>query len=51
MSTKGCVGYFLLWLDFELFAKIKKDMVSTHLVSRSKQNKKNLAHPSVDITK
>ena len=24
MSTKGCVGLFLLYLDVELFAKIKK---------------------------
>ena len=30
MSTKGCVGFFLFYLDLELFAKIKKDLVSTH---------------------
>ena len=26
-----CVGFFLFHLDLELFAKIKKDLVSTHL--------------------
>ena len=30
MSTKGCVGFFLFYLDLELFAKINKDLVSTH---------------------
>ena len=30
MSTKGYVRFFLLYLDLELFAKIKKDLVSTH---------------------
>ena len=30
MSTKGCVEFFVFYLDFELFAKIKKDLVSTH---------------------
>ena len=30
LSTKGYVGFFLFYLDFELFAKIKKDLVSTH---------------------
>ena len=29
MSTKVC-GIFLFYLDLELFAKIKKDLVSTH---------------------
>ena len=44
MSTKGWVGFFLFHLDLELFAKIKKDLVSTHLFnnSRPKQNEKNL---------
>ena len=28
MSTKGCVGLYCL--DLELFAKIKKDLVSKH---------------------
>ena len=32
MSTKACVGFFLLHLDFELFAKMKKDMVSTNSI-------------------
>ena len=42
MSTKGCVGLVLFCLDLELFAKIIKDLVSTHTLfnSRSKQNKK-----------
>ena len=50
-------GIFLFCLDLELFAKIKKDLVFYTLVfytfinnSRSKQNKKNLAHIFVDIT-
>ena len=30
MSTKGCMEYFLFCLELELFAKIKKDLVSTH---------------------
>ena len=30
MSAIGCVGLLLLHLDLELFAKIKKDLVSTH---------------------
>ena len=30
MSTKGYVGFFLFNLDIELFAKIKKDLVSMH---------------------
>ena len=58
MSTKACVGFFLFYLDLELFAKIKKDLVSTHFFfytfinnSRSKQNKKNPTHAFVDITK
>ena len=53
--SKGCVGFFLFYLDLELFAKIKKDLVSTHslftLSLRSKQNLKNPTHTFVDITK
>ena len=30
MSTKGCVGFFLFHLGYELFAKNLKDLVSTH---------------------
>ena len=30
MSKKECSGYFLFSLELELFAKIKKDLVSTH---------------------
>ena len=30
ISTTGCVGFFLFHLDLELFAKILKDLVSTH---------------------
>ena len=30
MSTKVCGGFFLFYLDLELFAKIKKDLVFTH---------------------
>ena len=58
MSTKVCVGFFLFYLDLELLAKIKKDLLSTNSFfdtfinnSRSKKNKKNPTHPFVDITK
>ena len=27
---KMCVGFFIFYLDLELFANIKKDLVSTH---------------------
>ena len=30
LSKKVCGGFFLFYLDLELFAKIKKDLVSTH---------------------
>ena len=30
LSKKVYVGFFLFYLDLELFAKIKKDLVSTH---------------------
>ena len=30
ISTKECVGFILFWLELELFAKIKKYLVSTH---------------------
>ena len=29
MSTKGYAGFFLFYLDLELFAKIKKYLIST----------------------
>ena len=55
---KMCVGFFIFYLDLELFANIKKDLVSTHslfallLITQDlKQNKKNPTHPFVDITK
>ena len=35
MSTKGCSRFFLFCLDHELFAKIKKGLVSTHSQKRS----------------
>ena len=58
MSTKGWVGFFLFYLDLELLAKIKKDLVSTHsfftllLITQDLNKiKKNPTHPFVDITK
>ena len=57
MSSKGYVAVFLFCLDLELFAKIKKDLVSTLVFytfinnSRSKQNKKTPTHSLVDIIK
>ena len=58
ISTKRCLGFFLFGLDLELFAKVKKDLVSTHSFftfffnnSRSKQKRKYPEHPFVDIVK
>ena len=61
MSTKGSSRFFKFFLDLELFAKIKKDLVFTHsqkLVfyifvnnSRCKQNLENPKHALVDIGK
>ena len=57
MSAKAFVGFFLFYLDLELFAKIKKVLVSTHtfftlLLKTQDLNKflKNPTHPFVDIT-
>ena len=59
MSTKGCSGFFI-FLDLELFAKIKKRPGSYTLVfyilinnsvSKQKQKKTNTEHPYVDIVK
>ena len=46
MSTEGCVGFFKFYLDIELFAKTKEDLVSTHslftiLLITQDLNKKN----------
>ena len=30
MSTKGCSDFLLFCLEFDLFAKLKKDLISTH---------------------
>ena len=58
MSTKRCVGFFLFYVDLELFAKIKKDLVSPHsfftllLITQDPNKiKKSLTHPFADITK
>ena len=52
------VGFFLFYLDLELFAKIKKDLVSTHsfftllLITQDLNKiKKNPTHLFVDITR
>ena len=51
-------GIFLFYLDLELFAKIKKELVSTHsfftlllIIQDLNKIKKNPAHPFLDITK
>ena len=56
MSTKACAGFFLFCLDLELFAKIKKDLVSTNsilillLITQDLNKiKKYPEHPFVDI--
>ena len=52
---KGVWEFLKFCLDLELFAKIKKDLVSAHVFftltnnSKSKQNK-NPTHPFIDIT-
>ena len=58
MSTKGCVRFFLFCLDLELFAKIEKDLVSTHslftllLITQDLNKiKKNPTRPFEDISK
>ena len=58
MSTKGCVGFSLLYLDLELFVKIKKYLVSTHsfftllLITQDLNKiKKNPEQAFVDIVK
>ena len=55
---KRVCGIFLFYLDLELFAKIKKDLVSTHsfftllLITQDLNKiKKNPGHSFVDITK
>ena len=62
-STYHCLkkdvwGFLKFYLDLELSAKIKKDLVSTQSFftllltnSKSEQNKKNPTLPFVDITK
>ena len=57
MSTKWCVAFFLFYLDLELFAQIKKDLVYTHwfftllLITQDLTKiKKNPTDPFVDIT-
>ena len=58
-STYNCLNngvwdFFLLYLDFELFAKIEKDLVSTHpflLISQDLKKEKNSTYPFVDTTK
>ena len=56
MSTKGCAGFFYFVQTLNYLLKIEKSPGFNTLVSyifinnpRSKQNKKNLEHPFVDI--
>ena len=58
MSTKECEWFFNFCLELELFAKIKKYLVSTHsqklrssITQDLNNNKKNLTHSFVDIRK
>ena len=53
-STKGGLGFFILFFGFELLANIKKrpgfyTLTETFFInnSKSKQNKKNNEHPFV----
>ena len=52
------MGFFLIYLDLELFAKNNKDLVSTHsfftlllIIQDLNKTKKNPTHPFADITK
>ena len=52
MCTQGYLEFFLFCLDLELFAKTKKELVSTHsiftfLLITQDLNKKNPEHASV----
>ena len=57
MSTKGCEGDFLFFLELGLFAKIKKYLVSTHSqkpslsISQGLNKIQNPTHPFIDIRK
>ena len=58
MSTKGCSRFVLLCLDLELFAKIEKNLVSTHspkpgssITEDLNKIKKNPEHLFVDNSK
>ena len=58
MPTEECAGFFLFCSDLDLFAKIKKDLVSIHsfftllLITQDlNQIKKNPAQPFVGTTK
>ena len=58
MSTKACLGFFSFCLELELFAKIKKDLVSTSsqnpgisITQDVKKVKKNPEKPFVDTSK
>ena len=58
LSQKVFLGFLLFYFDLELFAKIKKDLVSTHsfstvlLITKDLNKiKKNPTHPFADITK
>ena len=50
LSKKGCVGFFKFYLDLELFAKIKKDLVSSNsfftllVISQDLSKIKNIPH-------
>ena len=56
MSTKGCVGFFLFYLDLELIAKKRRPGFYTLIFYtfinnlRSKQNKKNSTQAFPGIT-
>ena len=58
MPTKECMGFFLFCLEMELFAKIKKCLVSSHseepvllITQYLDKIKKYPTHPFVDICK
>ena len=57
MCSKGCLRFVLFCLDLELFAKIKKDLVSTHsqkpglLIMKDPNTMKKSLEPFADTGK
>ena len=50
LAKKACVGFFLFYLDVELFVKVEKNLVCTHsfftflLITQDHNEIKNIPH-------